>query len=357
MTAIETIPRFKQFILDAAPYKGGSTREETSGFENDGLLREAIAIHNGLPAEQIITGNSGMELIDLVCRGLVDEQSEVILCSPTFMAYKNFANLSGGRVIDVPLQSPDFTLDMNTLISTITDNTRLLFISNPNNPTGSLIKKKKMDTLMHLLPEHVTLVYDEVYHHYADYPAYPRAVDYIRKGKNVIGLHSFSKAFGLAGIRLGYAFSTQEISNYPLHLRRPFMINTLTTVAGVAALQDKEHITKTQQLVKEEKHWLYEQMALLDLEYWPSQSNFILFKSPVQPTVFVQSMLEEGVMIRSAEVMKAKGCVRVTVGAHEANEAFIAAAKKCLQKYSSGNRLALLLNGSFVVQAANKRFT
>ena len=365
MDTIPTLP-FKQYIHDTMPYRGGGTREETGKklyklssnenllgpsplaleairdnlhtlheyrFENDQLLREAAAAHNGLLPSQVVTANSGMELLDLICRGFVEEGSEVILSSPTFMAYKNFANLSGGSVTDIPLRSPDFSLDVKGIASAVTDKTRLLFISNPNNPTGSLIPRKKMDVLMDILPEHVIIVYDEVYYHYVGSGDYPRAADYINQGRPVIGMHSFSKAYGLGGIRLGYAFSTPEIAGYLSHLRRPFMINTLSTVAGIAALQDTVHIAATQQLVAKEKLFLYRQMDELGLSYWKSEANFILFKSLGPVAAFVQRMLDQGVMVRSADVMRAKGCIRVTIGTREANEAFIDALKHSMETF------------------------
>jgi histidinol-phosphate aminotransferase len=345
----------KPHILNAIPYKGGSERqpgkpmmklssnENMQGpspralaairahvatlheyrFENDGLLREAIGTSLGLPPAQVITGNSGMELLDLICRGVLDPGLEAILCSPAFMAYKSLAELSGARVVDVPLRMADFSLDTEAVLGAINERTRLLFIGNPNNPTGTMIHRITMDYLIGALPPHVLIVYDEVYHHYVQSPDYPRAIDYIQRGANLVGLHSFSKAYGLAGIRLGYAFSTPEIAAYLSHMRRPFMINTLSTVAGIAALEDREHIEQTQWLVAREKKWMYERLNAMGIKFWKSEANFILFKSPVVVDSFVMFMASQGVMVRSAEVMRAPGCVRVTVGTRSANEAFV----------------------------------
>jgi len=357
--------QFKEHIQKAVPYKGGSTREETSRkiyklssnenllgpsplaveaikanvhslheyrFENDCVLREALQQFHNLPADQFLAANSGMELLDLICRAFVEEGDEVILCSPTFMAYKSFGELSGAAIIDVPLLAPDFSLDVDDILAAVTENTKIVFISNPNNPTGSLVSKLTMDIFMEALPSHVVVVYDEVYHHYVESKDYPRAIDYINQGKNVIGLHSFSKAYGLGGIRLGYAFSTPEISEYLSHLRRPFMVNTLTMVAGVAALLDKAHIAATQQLVSAEKQWLYKEFGVLGLRYWKSEANFILFKSPQPVNSFVSRMYKHAVMVRNADVMRAKGCVRVTIGTREANEAFVAAMRSAMEK-------------------------
>jgi histidinol-phosphate aminotransferase len=355
--------RFKPHILNTIPYKGGSERppgkqmvklssnENMLGpsqqalaairahlstlheyrFEHDKMLRDAIGRKMGILPTQIVTGNSGMELLDLICRGFVDEGDEAILCSPAFMAYKSFAEISGAKLVDVPLDPADFSLDVGAVLAAINEKTRLLFISNPNNPTGTLINRKTMDDLMMKLPDHVLVVYDEVYHHYVQSQDYPRAMDYIDRGMNLVGLHSFSKAYGLAGIRLGYAFAPREIADYLTHLRRPFMINTLSTVAGIAALDDHDHIWETRKLAAREKQWLYEKLNALGVKFWKSEANFILFRSPVVAESFVSWMLSQGIMVRSAEVMRAPGCIRVTVGTRKANEVFVRALERLVR--------------------------
>jgi histidinol-phosphate aminotransferase len=356
---------FKSYISKSSPYTGGSTRDQKDKdliklssnenglgpspmamaairenletlqeyrFENDGLLRDALEASTGLPSGQFITGNSGMELLDLICRGFLEPGSEVILCTPTFMAYKSFADLSGAKVVDVPLSDTgtDHALNPEGILRAVTSDTRLLFLSNPNNPTGSLIPAAVLDPLLDALPPHILVVYDEVYHHYVETTDYPQAADYVRQRRNLIGLHSFSKAYGLAGIRLGYAFARPEIAEYLRHLRRPFMINTLTTVAGIAALKDKEHIRRTKQLVRVERQWLYRQLETAGVHFWRSEANFILFRPPGQVAEFVEEMLRHGVMVRNAEPMSAPGCIRVTVGTRESNERFVSGLKKII---------------------------
>jgi histidinol-phosphate aminotransferase len=182
-------------------------------FEHDGLLRRAISTHINLPGDQIITANSGMELLDLICRGFVDEHGEVILSSPTFMAYKNFANLSGGRVVDVPLLAGDFALDVNGILNAITDHTRLVFISNPNNPTGSVAPKASLDPLLALLPEHVAVVYDEVYHHYVHREDYP--ISMIKPNIFLVilkfGYQHFTRRYAHSCPQISYCFLTQRL--------------------------------------------------------------------------------------------------------------------------------------------------
>jgi histidinol-phosphate aminotransferase len=205
---------------------------------------------------------------------------------------------------------------------------KILFLSNPNNPTGGFFSRELTDRLIKQLPEHVVVVYDEVYHHYVDEPDYARAAEYIAQGYNVIGLHSFSKAYGLAGILLGYVFAGREIAAYLQKLGRPFMINSLSMEAGMAALKDTDHIDKTVKHISHEKPWMYRQLKALGIRYWDSQANFILSWSPYPSSEFIGDMFDEGIMVRGGEVFGAPGCCRVTVGTSEANKAFIGALKK-----------------------------
>lgn len=348
---------YKPHIEQTQPYKGGSTREETGRtiyklssnenllgpspkalqaiqnnlhtlneyrYENDRVFCEALADFFGheLEPTQFITANSGMELLDLVCRGFLEPGTECILSTPTFLAYQSFACVEGARVIDIPLKGENFALDVDGILAAVNERTRILFIANPNNPTGSFFPRTDTYRLIDALPPHVVVVYDEVYHHFVDRTDYARAVDYIAQGKNVVGIHSFSKAYGLAGIRLGYAFSTPRIAAYLQKLRRPFMVNTLSMEAGIAALGDRVHIQRTVENTILEKEWLYGQLKRQGIPFWKTQANFILFRAPYENVAFVPDMLEQGVMVRSGEVFGAPGCCRVTIGDRTANQAF-----------------------------------
>ncbi len=361
----------KQHILASKPYRGGVSRGEVKqkagiervykmssnenmlgaspmalaaiqrvlptiheyNYHDDDVLREALADYFGqkCTSDQFITGNSGMELLDLVARGFLDPNLEAIVSTPTFGAYMSFSNVQGGKIVDVPLIGDTFDLDVEGILSAVNERTRLVFITNPNNPTGTFIPKALTDALIYSLPPHVVVVYDEVYHHYVESNDYARAADYIAAGRNVIGLHSFSKAYGLAGIRLGYAFSSKEIASYLNKIRRPFMINTLTMEAGLAALKDAEHIEKTRALNAAGKQFLYAQFADLGSQYWPSEANFILFRSPCNNAVFIDKMLENGVMIRPCELFGLPNHARVTIGTMAANRAFAAALKATVE--------------------------
>ena len=169
---------------------------------------------------------------------------------------------------------------------------------------------------------------DEVYYHFTDAKDFTTALPYIKAGKKIIGVNSFSKAYGLAGLRLGYAYSTPEIAAYVRMLIKPFFINTLSLEAAIAALADKDHLEKTAMLIQSEKPRVYQALDEVGMHYWKSQGNFILIKPAIDIKEFENKMLKEGVMVRPVANFGAPGCVRVTIGTREANDAFISALKK-----------------------------
>lgn len=290
------------------------------GFRDDALLKDAIC--KATPAftpQTIFTANGGSEILELITRAFLTPGLECIISTPTFIAYKNLIESEGGVVVDVPLEPVNYTLDVDAVLNAITPNTRILFITNPNNPTGTYTNKEDMDSLINRVPNHVVVVYDEVYYHFSDALDYPRAIDYINQGKNVIGVHSFSKSYGLAGIRLGYGISTEKITAYIENIQRPFMINTLSQVAGIAALEDLDHLKNTVDLIKTEKEWLYKEFEKLGINYWPTQTNFIFLDPPMDLHLFTSKLLEFGVMVRPCDKFGAPNGIRITIGNRKAN--------------------------------------
>lgn len=297
-------------------------------YRTDERFRNVLAeeFNQEIKANQFITGNAGLELIDMIARGFLDEGKECIFSNPTFHVYEIFTKINGAKAVNVPLLEGSFELDIDGILDAVTEDTRLVIITNPNNPTGTMIPKSELDRLVYGLPEHVVLVHDEVYWHYADLSDFPFAQNYIQEGRNVIGLRSFSKAYGLAGLRVGYAFSTPKIAEYLNKLRRPFFINALSVEGAIAALGDKEHIKNTQALIATEKPFYYETFERLKIRYWKTHTNFILFDCPFDSVdEFIAQMLERGVMVRSGANNGAPGFIRVTIGVHEANIAFVKA--------------------------------
>ncbi|MBL4707731.1 MAG: aminotransferase class I/II-fold pyridoxal phosphate-dependent enzyme [Flavobacteriales bacterium] len=293
-------------------------------FYDDYQFQDVLAdfYNQELKSGQFITANSGVEVLEIICRGLVSVGSECIISSPTFSPYKNIIELEGGVVVDVPLNTPDYSYDVDGVLAAVTDKTAIVFVTNPNNPTGTYATKAEFERLLDALPKDVIVVYDEVYFHFVDADDFPYAKDYIKEGRNIIGLHTFSKIYGLAGMRVGYGLTTPEIGEYLNKIFRPFRISTLSTIAAYEALKDTEHVKASQEMVWEGKKWLYDKFQEAGVRYWPSQGNFVMFKSPINSIELTLQMLDEGVMVRPGDNFGAVGCTRMTIGTQEANERF-----------------------------------
>lgn len=294
-------------------------------FYDDYQFQDVLAdfYNQELKSGQFITANSGVEVLEIICRGLVSVGSECIISSPTFSPYTNIIELEGGIVIDIPLELPDYQINVDAILNAITDKTALIFVTNPNNPTGTYVNKTDFERLLDGLPQDVIVVYDEVYFHFVDAEDFPYAKDYIKQGRNIIGLHTFSKIYGLAGLRVGYGLTTPFIGEYLNKIFRPFRINSLSTLAAYEALKDEDHVQKSQKMIWEGKKWFYQKFDELGKTYWPTQGNFILFKVEISSLDFTQKMLNEGVMVRPGDNFGAPGCIRLTIGTQEANERFI----------------------------------
>lgn len=359
----DKISFFKEYLAVATPYKGGKAMNEIktkkdkiyklSSNENpigaspkaleaiknnldnlhiypdrtDKRLQKALQhfYNDAIDAEQFIGASSGSEIIDHIARAFVGEGLEVIVSNPAFSPYIMFSSWLGTKVVDVPLLDPDYSLDVKGILNAITDRTRLIFLTSPNNPTGTHISKDELDQLFAELPEHVIVVLDEVYYHFADAEDYTTAMPYVQKGYNVIAVNSFSKTYGLAAMRIGYGYTTRKIADYIHQICKPFLIDTLSLEAGIAALSDQEFIGKTVAVVKEGRDFLYKEMDRLGVHYWKSQGNFILIKPTIPTDEFEDQMLMEGVMVRPVAGFGAPGCVRITVGTMEANLACVEA--------------------------------
>ncbi len=316
-------------LLGASPKAIASVRAAVEGvyeydFYDDYQFQDVLEefYDHKIKSGQFITANSGVEVLEIICRGLVSVGTECIISSPTFSPYKNIIELEGGVVVDIPLKLPDYSLDLDGILEAVNENTSLVFLTNPNNPTGTYFNKAKFERLMDALPKDVIVVYDEVYLHFVDAEDFPYAQPYVEEGRNIIGLHTFSKIYGLAGLRVGYGFTTPEIGEYLNKIFRPFRINSLSTIAAYAALKDKKHVERSQQMVWKGKRWLYQKFEENKVPYWPTQGNFVMFRCPMDSLEMTRKMLDEGVMVRPGDNFGAPGCIRLTIGTEEANARF-----------------------------------
>jgi histidinol-phosphate aminotransferase len=278
-------------------------------------LREAIANHYGLPMHQIVVGNGSDEIIHLLGQILLGESSdEVIVGNPSFVRYDAAAGLADCKLVKVPLNSEQ-RIDLVAMAEAITANTKLIFIANPNNPTGTIVTQDELDAFLAKVPESVVVVLDEAYCEFAEGAfGYPNSLNYVNRFANVVGMRTFSKAYGLAGIRVGYAFVPDAIADAVDRAREPFNVNILAQVAAIAALQDREYVAETVRVNQDGLDRLEAVFTECGGTPYKSYANFVMadIGRPAQP-VF-QALLERGVITRSGHVLGMPNCLRVSVG-------------------------------------------
>ncbi|RDY58703.1 histidinol-phosphate transaminase [Flagellimonas nanhaiensis] len=298
--------------------------------QTDIRLREALVkdFNGQLDSDQFITGNSGSEIIDMVLRAFINEGDEVIFSNPCFLPYSVFSRWYGATQIDVPLKEPDYSLHVEGILNAITERTKIIFLTSPNNPTGTYIPRAVLEDFLSRIPKNVVVIFDEVYQHFADAEDYVSALPYVLDGQNVIALNSFSKTYGLAGQRVGYCYTTKTIANYLRLIHKPFLLPLTSMEAAIGALEDQEFIAQTVETVLEGRKFLAAAFEELGIKYWPSQANFFIIDPPLPEMEFTDKMMDEGIMVRPVSQFGAPGKVRITIGNQEANKALVNALKK-----------------------------
>ncbi|MGQ9688152.1 MAG: histidinol-phosphate transaminase [Desulfobaccales bacterium] len=291
-------------------------------------LKEDLSRHLGLKPSQLILGNGSDEVLDLLVRAVVPPGAEVISTTHTFLMYGLLTQAVGGIFRTVPLK--EMAVDLPAVAQAVSDNTRLIILNNPNNPTGTIFTREAWEDFLAALPPGVTVVLDEAYIEFADDPDLPSSLDYVSEERPLVGLRTFSKAYGLAGLRVGYGFGPSELLDYLNRLRLPFNINRLGQVGARAALTDTDFLERTQELVRRGRAFLEEGLTRLGLAFVPSQANFILIAVDRPGQEVYQAMLQEGVIIRAMDAYGFPQHIRVNVGLPEENERFLATLKKVL---------------------------
>lgn len=306
----------------------------------DSQTRRLLAAHHGeryagaLTADHFVTANGAVELIDLIQQTLFarHDSNSVVICSPAFSAYAGLARKHEATVIDVALVRPRFDIDHDRLIDAIRDDTRIVYLCNPNNPTGSVFGDDVLVQLLDRLPPHVLVVYDEVYFHYATEVALPDGIGHVLEARNMVVLHSFSKVFGLAGLRAGYAVGSPHLIDSIAARKRPFHVGALAMSAIEAALDDRLHVRSSVRNNTEQRRSLYAQLKGLGLQVWPSQANFLLFACPtgLAAVSLIEQLRAYGVIVR--EAFDLPDHIRVTVSTPEGNQRFVEAMAEILAR-------------------------
>lgn len=289
------------------------------------MLRNAIAEKFSFTRENVILGNGSNEIIELIGHGFLNPGDEVISAKHAFLVYRLMATLFGANTIEVP--DPNFIHDLEAMAAAVTPRTRMLFVANPNNPTGTMVGQEAIDRLLNTIPDHVIVIFDEAYHEFA--PDAPDTLRYIREGRNVVVMRTFSKIQGLAGLRIGFGLTTPEIAAVLQKCRQPFNANAIAQAAAIAGLADEDHQQRTRQMTDEGRAYLEKSFAEMGLEYVPSYANFILVKVGDGDAIF-QAMLKRGIILRAMRSYKLPEWIRISVGTKSQNERCVTNLKEVL---------------------------
>ncbi len=295
-------------------------------------LKKRLARHLGVDENMIILGNGSDEIIVIAIRTFLNEGEKVIIAKPTFLIYEIASQISNTELEFIPL-TKDFTYDLREMKKAITDSTKIIFIANPDNPTGTYVTKKELDEFFEGLPEDVIVFLDEAYFEFAEfsYKDYPNGLDYLAR-PNVIVSRSFSKAYGLAGLRVGYGIANPDIISYMERVRDPFNVNLLAQEAALAALDDEAFLEKTLATVANEKGFLYKAFDGMGLKYVKSATNFILVDVKTDCKKVFSGLLSKGLIVRDMKAWGLDSYIRVTAGTRKENRLFIKALKEVLKK-------------------------
>ncbi len=295
-------------------------------------LRAAVAAKLGVSGEQLVFGNGSDEVIHLLGLTFLQPGDEVVVGDPTFVLYEAAATLAGAATVAVPLTRPEFAHDTVAMADAFTDRTRLVFIANPHNPTGTIVGKRQIDALLDKLPSRAILVLDEAYgeYVYGEVPEFPSALDYIKAGAPVIGLRTFSKMYGLAGLRVGYGVGSPEMIRLLNQPRSPFNTNLAAQVAATAAVNDDSFVAATKETNARGLKTLSDAFDRLGLSYIPSYANFIMVDVQRPCRAVFDALLRQGVIVRTGDVFGLPTYLRVTIGTVEQNAIFIAALEAVL---------------------------
>jgi len=290
-------------------------------------LKKRLARYYNLSPSNIVLGNGSDELIDIIIKTFVEDDENILTADNTFLEYEIISKVNARNIATVPLKY--FKYDLVAFKKKINAKTKLIFIANPNNPSGTYVTKFELDDFMRDLPGNVILVLDEAYDAFIDVDDFPATLNYI-KDRNMIVLKTFSKAYGLAGLRIGYALANPQFSAYMERVRQPFNVNALAQAAATAALDDKKFLRKSRKLILEGKNYLYDYLTKMGLAYVPSVANFILVDVGRDGAAVFKEMLKHGVIVRDMYQYGLRNFIRVTIGTKRENEKFIKILKKIL---------------------------
>jgi histidinol-phosphate aminotransferase len=292
-------------------------------------LREKLAEYLETDPRRIIFGNGSDELIQMIGRTYLEPGTESVMADLTFPRYETAVRIEGARPVKVPLK--DGVHDLEAMLEAVTDRTRVIWICNPNNPTGTIVTRQELTWFLDQLPDHVLVVLDEAYYEYVTDPDYPDSLSFLDYNPQLIVLRTFSKIFGLAAFRAGYGVAHPDVVRELNRVREPFNLNRLAQAAALAALEDEAFIFYCRNQNRLGIKQITEKLDEWNLHYYPAHGNFILMDTTMPADEAFQGLLRQGVIVRSGEALGFPTYIRVTVGNKEQNDRFLKALEQLLE--------------------------
>ena len=295
-------------------------------------LRHKLAACHDVPAEQVLVTAGSTGMLSLICQTMLGPGLNAVTSERSFVVYAMVVHAAGARLIEAPMREDGF--DLGAILEAINKNTRLVFLANPNNPTGTMIEAAAVEKFIADVPEHVVVVLDEAYSDFAAHFAalrkveYSRSMDYVRREAGVIVLRTFSKAHGLAGLRVGYGLGPAELLDYCARMRETFSVSSVAQAAAVAALDDLHHVQRVVANNAEQAETLGEGLSELGYRVVPTAANFLYCDLGEDASGFAERLRREGVSVRPLGGWGAPTCIRVSIGTSEQNQICLRAARK-----------------------------
>ena len=297
-------------------------------------LRLKLATHHALPPEQVLVTAGSTAMLTLLCQTLLAPGLNAVTSERSFIVYSMAVQAAGARLIEAPMRSGEDSFDLRAILAAIDTNTRIVFLANPNNPTGTMLEAAAIEGFLARVPGDVVVVLDEAYYEFALHFAtlrrltYSNSLEYIRRGARVVVLRTFSKAHGLAGLRIGYGMGPAELLGYCARMRNTFSVSSVAQTAALAALDDQNHIQRVVENNAQQSRILTEGLTGLGYRVVPTSANFLFCNLGEDAAAVATRLQDEGVAVRPLGSWRAPNCIRVTIGTAEQNQAFLQAARR-----------------------------
>jgi histidinol-phosphate aminotransferase len=304
-------------LADLSRYPDGN------GFE----LKQALARRYGVAMDTIVLGNGSNDVLEIAARVFLTSGAEAVYSQHAFAVYPLAVQSIGARGVEVPARN--FGHDLDAMARAVTERTRVVFIANPNNPTGTMVAAGGLESFMAALPQHVLVVLDEAYNEYLPHEVRTDTLAWLRRYSNLVITRTFSKVYGLAGLRVGYAFASREVADLMNRVRQPFNVNSVALAAAAAALDDLDFVRESYELNRIGMKQLTEGLGALGLEFIPSYGNFVSFQVPNAAEVF-QRLLKSGVIVRPIAGYGMPDHLRVSIGLESENARFLESLKQAV---------------------------